>query len=91
MNDAAKRRCQVQEWKLSGEVQVQGRGPFLLDSRLRGYTWGQVVLGQAGEGLQGWLFQHQPEFWGPAQVAAVLGAVPRGRLLVLDTRTLLAL
>ena len=27
---------------------------------------------------------HQPEFWGPAQVAAVLGAVPRGRLLVLD-------
>lgn len=34
--------------------------------------------------LQGWLFQHQPEFWGPAQVAAVLGAVPRGRLLVLD-------
>ena len=51
MNDAAKRRCQVQEWKLSGEVQVQGRGPFLLDSRLRGYTWGQVVLGQAGEGL----------------------------------------
>ncbi|XP_059854528.1 alpha-N-acetylglucosaminidase [Delphinus delphis] len=34
--------------------------------------------------LQGWLFQHQPEFWGPAQVGAVLGAVPRGRLLVLD-------
>ncbi|XP_021095728.1 alpha-N-acetylglucosaminidase isoform X2 [Heterocephalus glaber] len=34
--------------------------------------------------LQGWLFQHQPEFWGPAQVGAVLGAVPQGRLLVLD-------
>uniref|UniRef100_A0ABI7X4W2 N-acetyl-alpha-glucosaminidase n=1 Tax=Felis catus TaxID=9685 RepID=A0ABI7X4W2_FELCA len=34
--------------------------------------------------LQGWLFQHQPQFWGPAQVSAVLGAVPRGRLLVLD-------
>ncbi|XP_032727568.1 alpha-N-acetylglucosaminidase [Lontra canadensis] len=34
--------------------------------------------------LQGWLFQHQPQFWGPAQVRAVLGAVPRGRLLVLD-------
>ncbi|KAB0397709.1 hypothetical protein E2I00_019158, partial [Balaenoptera physalus] len=34
--------------------------------------------------LQGWLFQHQREFWGPAQVGAVLGAVPRGRLLVLD-------
>ncbi|CAK6438171.1 unnamed protein product [Pipistrellus nathusii] len=34
--------------------------------------------------LQGWLFQHQPEFWGPAQVEAVLRAVPRGRLLVLD-------
>ena len=46
-----KRPCQVQEWKLSGEVQVQGRGPFLLDSRLRGYTSGQVVSGQAGEGL----------------------------------------
>uniref|UniRef100_A0A8C5LA06 Alpha-N-acetylglucosaminidase n=1 Tax=Jaculus jaculus TaxID=51337 RepID=A0A8C5LA06_JACJA len=34
--------------------------------------------------LQGWLFQHQPQFWGPAQISAVLGAVPRGRLLVLD-------
>ncbi|XP_023409477.1 alpha-N-acetylglucosaminidase isoform X1 [Loxodonta africana] len=34
--------------------------------------------------LQGWLFQHQPQFWGPAQVGAVLGAVPRGHLLVLD-------
>ncbi|XP_010967292.2 alpha-N-acetylglucosaminidase [Camelus ferus] len=34
--------------------------------------------------FQGWLFQHQPQFWGPAQVGAVLGAVPRGRLLVLD-------
>ncbi|XP_037349611.1 alpha-N-acetylglucosaminidase [Talpa occidentalis] len=34
--------------------------------------------------LQGWLFQNQPQFWGPAQVGAVLGAVPRGRLLVLD-------
>lgn len=34
--------------------------------------------------LQGWLFQHQPDFWRPAQVDAVLGAVPQGRLLVLD-------
>ncbi|XP_012864259.1 PREDICTED: alpha-N-acetylglucosaminidase [Dipodomys ordii] len=34
--------------------------------------------------LQGWLFQHQPEFWGPAQIRAVLHAVPQGRLLVLD-------
>jgi alpha-N-acetylglucosaminidase len=34
--------------------------------------------------LQGWLFQHQPEFWGLPQVKAVLGAVPQGRLLVLD-------
>ncbi|XP_006833764.1 PREDICTED: alpha-N-acetylglucosaminidase [Chrysochloris asiatica] len=34
--------------------------------------------------LQGWLFQHQPQFWGPAQIGAVLGAVPCGRLLVLD-------
>lgn len=34
--------------------------------------------------LQGWLFQHQPQFWGPAQIKAVLEAVPRGRLLVLD-------
>ncbi|XP_077020461.1 alpha-N-acetylglucosaminidase [Tamandua tetradactyla] len=34
--------------------------------------------------LQAWLFQHQPQFWRPAQVGAVLGAVPRGRLLVLD-------
>ncbi|ELW54978.1 Alpha-N-acetylglucosaminidase [Tupaia chinensis] len=34
--------------------------------------------------LQGWIFQHQPDFWGPAQVKAVLEAVPRGRLLVLD-------
>ncbi|XP_040851719.1 alpha-N-acetylglucosaminidase-like [Ochotona curzoniae] len=34
--------------------------------------------------LQGWLFQHQPQFWGPSQLKAVLRAVPRGRLLVLD-------
>lgn len=34
--------------------------------------------------LQGWLFQHQPQFWGPSQIKAVLEAVPRGRLLVLD-------
>lgn len=34
--------------------------------------------------LQGWLFQHQPQFWGPSQIRAVLEAVPRGRLLVLD-------
>ncbi|KAI6048371.1 alpha-N-acetylglucosaminidase [Marmota monax] len=34
--------------------------------------------------LQGWLFQHQPKFWGPDQVKAVLRAVPLGRLLVLD-------
>ncbi|XP_074117693.1 alpha-N-acetylglucosaminidase-like [Sminthopsis crassicaudata] len=34
--------------------------------------------------LQGWLFQHQPDFWKPPQVKAVLKAVPLGRLLVLD-------
>ncbi|XP_072502622.1 alpha-N-acetylglucosaminidase-like isoform X2 [Notamacropus eugenii] len=34
--------------------------------------------------LQGWLFQHQPNFWKPPQVKAVLKAVPLGRLLILD-------
>lgn len=34
--------------------------------------------------FQGWLFQHQPNFWGPDQIKAVLRAVPPGRLLVLD-------
>ncbi|XP_068923752.1 alpha-N-acetylglucosaminidase-like [Petaurus breviceps papuanus] len=34
--------------------------------------------------LQGWLFQHQPYFWKPPQVKAVLKAVPLGRLLILD-------
>ncbi|XP_021233744.1 alpha-N-acetylglucosaminidase [Numida meleagris] len=34
--------------------------------------------------MQGWLFQHQPAFWQPPQVQAVLRAVPRGRMIVLD-------
>ena len=29
-----KRQCRVQKWKLWAEVQAQGRGPFLLYSRL---------------------------------------------------------
>jgi len=33
--------------------------------------------------MQGWLFL-DTEFWGPPQVEAVLTAVPRGRLLMLD-------
>uniref|UniRef100_A0A8C3SJC3 Alpha-N-acetylglucosaminidase n=1 Tax=Chelydra serpentina TaxID=8475 RepID=A0A8C3SJC3_CHESE len=34
--------------------------------------------------MQGWLFQHQPDFWQPAQVRALLGGVPSGRMIVLD-------
>uniref|UniRef100_A0A8C8R5U4 Alpha-N-acetylglucosaminidase n=1 Tax=Pelusios castaneus TaxID=367368 RepID=A0A8C8R5U4_9SAUR len=34
--------------------------------------------------MQGWLFQHQPDFWQPAQVRALLHGVPIGRMLVLD-------
>ncbi|XP_057270141.1 alpha-N-acetylglucosaminidase [Pezoporus wallicus] len=34
--------------------------------------------------MQGWLFQHQPEFWQPAQVRALLHGVPLGRMIVLD-------
>uniref|UniRef100_A0A803XVQ6 V-type proton ATPase subunit a n=2 Tax=Meleagris gallopavo TaxID=9103 RepID=A0A803XVQ6_MELGA len=34
--------------------------------------------------MQGWLFQHQPAFWQPPQVQAVLRAVPLGRMIVLD-------
>lgn len=34
--------------------------------------------------MQGWLFQHQPDFWQPPQVQAVLRAVPLGRMIVLD-------
>uniref|UniRef100_A0A8C6YPV8 N-acetyl-alpha-glucosaminidase n=1 Tax=Nothoprocta perdicaria TaxID=30464 RepID=A0A8C6YPV8_NOTPE len=34
--------------------------------------------------MQGWLFQHQPDFWQPAQARALLRAVPLGRMIVLD-------
>ncbi|KAH1174423.1 hypothetical protein KIL84_002567 [Mauremys mutica] len=34
--------------------------------------------------MQGWLFQHQPDFWQPAQVRALLRGVPSGRMIVLD-------
>uniref|UniRef100_A0A8C4W4U3 Alpha-N-acetylglucosaminidase n=1 Tax=Gopherus evgoodei TaxID=1825980 RepID=A0A8C4W4U3_9SAUR len=34
--------------------------------------------------MQGWLFQHQPDFWQPAQVRALLRGVPTGRMIVLD-------
>uniref|UniRef100_A0A8D0GML8 Alpha-N-acetylglucosaminidase n=1 Tax=Sphenodon punctatus TaxID=8508 RepID=A0A8D0GML8_SPHPU len=34
--------------------------------------------------MQGWLFQHQPDFWQPAQVRALLRGVPIGRMVVLD-------
>ncbi|KAK4808674.1 hypothetical protein QYF61_020163 [Mycteria americana] len=34
--------------------------------------------------MQGWLFQHQPDFWQPAQVRALLRGVPLGRMIVLD-------
>ncbi|XP_019409045.1 PREDICTED: alpha-N-acetylglucosaminidase [Crocodylus porosus] len=34
--------------------------------------------------MQGWLFHHQPDFWQPAQVRALLQGVPLGRMIVLD-------
>ncbi|XP_009894127.1 PREDICTED: bifunctional coenzyme A synthase-like [Charadrius vociferus] len=34
--------------------------------------------------MQGWLFQHQPDFWQPAQVRALLHGVPLGRMIVPD-------
>ncbi|XP_020641296.3 alpha-N-acetylglucosaminidase [Pogona vitticeps] len=34
--------------------------------------------------MQGWLFQHQPDFWRPPQVQALLHGVPLGRMIVLD-------
>uniref|UniRef100_A0A8B9PGP1 Alpha-N-acetylglucosaminidase n=1 Tax=Apteryx owenii TaxID=8824 RepID=A0A8B9PGP1_APTOW len=34
--------------------------------------------------MQGWLFQHQRDFWQPMQVRALLHGVPLGRMIVLD-------
>ncbi|EMP40511.1 Alpha-N-acetylglucosaminidase [Chelonia mydas] len=34
--------------------------------------------------MQGWLFEHEPDFWQPAQVQALLRGVPSGRMIVLD-------
>ncbi|KAK1160290.1 alpha-N-acetylglucosaminidase [Acipenser oxyrinchus oxyrinchus] len=34
--------------------------------------------------MQGWLFVHQPTFWRPPQIKALLGGVPLGRMIVLD-------
>ncbi|XP_025927074.1 alpha-N-acetylglucosaminidase [Apteryx rowi] len=34
--------------------------------------------------MQGWLFQHQRDFWQPTQVRALLHGVPLGRMIVLD-------
>ena len=34
--------------------------------------------------MQGWLFHNSPSFWQPAQMKAMLHAVPHGRMLILD-------
>lgn len=34
--------------------------------------------------MQGWLFLDQAHFWKPAQVKAMVGSVPQGKLLILD-------
>jgi alpha-N-acetylglucosaminidase len=34
--------------------------------------------------MQGWLFYHDPKFWHPTQIQALLNAVPNDRMLVLD-------
>ncbi|XP_066554631.1 alpha-N-acetylglucosaminidase isoform X2 [Amia ocellicauda] len=34
--------------------------------------------------MQGWMFVHDPVFWKPAQIQALLGGVPLGRMIVLD-------
>eukprot|EP00118_Oscarella_pearsei_P003618 m.15082 g.15082 ORF g.15082 m.15082 type:complete len:759 (+) comp26171_c0_seq1:20-2296(+) len=34
--------------------------------------------------MQGWLFHNRPQFWKQPQIEALLTAVPRGRMLVLD-------
>ena len=34
--------------------------------------------------MQGWMFMFDKEFWGPAQVEALLTSVPRGSMIVLD-------
>ncbi|XP_028675078.1 alpha-N-acetylglucosaminidase [Erpetoichthys calabaricus] len=34
--------------------------------------------------MQGWLFVHQPDFWKPPQIKALVLGVPLGRMIVLD-------
>jgi alpha-N-acetylglucosaminidase len=34
--------------------------------------------------MQGWLFHHQEKFWQPAQIKALLNAVPNDRMIILD-------
>uniref|UniRef100_A0A8C4WWI4 Alpha-N-acetylglucosaminidase n=1 Tax=Eptatretus burgeri TaxID=7764 RepID=A0A8C4WWI4_EPTBU len=34
--------------------------------------------------IQGWMIGHNPTFWGPEQVRALLSGAPRGRMLLLD-------
>ncbi|MBK0379695.1 alpha-N-acetylglucosaminidase [Mucilaginibacter segetis] len=34
--------------------------------------------------MQGWLFYHDPKFWHPKQVKALLNAVPDDRMIILD-------
>lgn len=34
--------------------------------------------------MQGWLFHHQEKFWQPAQIKALLNAVPDDRMIILD-------
>ena len=34
--------------------------------------------------MQGWLFVFHPDFWKPPQAKALLGALPKGRMIVLD-------
>ncbi|RYD97052.1 MAG: alpha-N-acetylglucosaminidase [Sphingobacteriales bacterium] len=37
--------------------------------------------------MQGWLFYHQEKFWQPAQIKALLNAVPDDRMVILDLWT----
>ncbi|XP_071505649.1 alpha-N-acetylglucosaminidase-like [Diadema antillarum] len=66
------------------ENQPKSSDPAYLADASRGVYEGIINGDPKGVWLmQGWLFQNT-EFWGPAQIKALLQAVPIGRMIVLD-------
>ena len=67
------------------EMTPPSNDPAFLDSMAKA-VYGAMAAGdsEAIWVMQGWVFHYQRNFWKPPQVEALLGAVPEGRMILLD-------